>query len=188
MLIVEVADGEPTGVEVELVKGFAERVAADVEWAEGSEAEVFGALELGELDLVVGGLVSDNPFASHASFTHSYVTTFVRIGVPADQDVPATVEGLEVAVQRGTEIAGLVEEAGAVPVRVDDLSAVDGPAAVPEWLLDDLGLRDSGVTLQEADHVMAVPMGENAWQIRPEEFLLDNEDTVRELLDRLGRP
>jgi len=41
-------------------------------------------------------------------------------------------------------------------VRVPELTGFRGPVAVDDWLLDDLGLIDSGVTLREAAHVMAV--------------------------------
>src|SRR5687767_518503 len=43
----------PAGVEVELVERFAERLDATIEWTDGSEQEMFGALEAGSLDLVI---------------------------------------------------------------------------------------------------------------------------------------
>lgn len=60
--------------------------------------------------------------------------------------------------------------------------------AVDDWLLDDLGLIDSGVTLLEAAHVMAVPLGENAWQVRLERFLLADPALPAQLLAEQGRP
>src|SRR5688500_2918894 len=48
------ADGpadDPTGVEVDLVEAFAEELGASVEWTEGSEAELLGALEVRALDV-----------------------------------------------------------------------------------------------------------------------------------------
>src|SRR5687768_9532904 len=45
----------PDGIEVDLVEAFAEELGATVEWTEGSEAELFEALEVRALDLVVGG-------------------------------------------------------------------------------------------------------------------------------------
>jgi polar amino acid transport system substrate-binding protein len=74
-----------------------------------------------------------------------------------------------------------------VPVR--DLAARRRqPAAVPHYLLDDLGLTDSGTELDEAQHVMAVKLGENAFLVRLERFLLDREDEIERLLVEEGRP
>lgn len=185
---VRVQDAGPAGVEVELVEAFAAELEAEIEWVEGSEQEVFGALELLQLDLVIGGLVNKNPYGAHSSFTHSYITTFVGVGVPSSDPVPEGIARLEVGVERGTEIVALLEGAGAIPVLVDDVAAHEGPVAVEGWLFDDLDLRDTGVRLIEPDHVMAVPMGENGWQVRLEEFLLDNEERARDLLEQEDRP
>ncbi len=54
------------------------------------------------------------------------------------------------AVEPGTEAAGTLVELGAVPVLTEDVARTPGNAqavAIDEWLLDDLGLRDSGVVL-----------------------------------------
>jgi hypothetical protein len=56
---------------------------------------------------------------------------------------------------------------------------------VPDWLVDTAGLIDSGVHLSSADHVMAVPLGENGWRTTVEEFLLslDQDEVRRSLID-----
>src|SRR5215213_7741095 len=66
--------GRAGGVEVELVEQFAHELGARVEWIDGSEAELIGALEVRELDLVVGGLTADTPWKSKAAITRSYAT------------------------------------------------------------------------------------------------------------------
>lgn len=38
---VQLGDSEPTGVEVQLVRHFAEEIDAEIEWVEGSEEELF---------------------------------------------------------------------------------------------------------------------------------------------------
>ncbi|WP_405219225.1 transporter substrate-binding domain-containing protein [Agrococcus sp. Ld7] len=63
---------DPTGTEPELVRAFAERVDAEVEWTQGSETRLADALEGGELDLVVGGLLDDTPWAEVAAVTRPY--------------------------------------------------------------------------------------------------------------------
>lgn len=68
-------NGEPTGTEPELVRAFAERIDAEVEWTEGSETRLAAALEGGELDMVVGGLLGDTPWVRSAATTRPYAET-----------------------------------------------------------------------------------------------------------------
>jgi hypothetical protein len=74
-------------------------------------------------------------------------------------------------------------------VPVADLASRAGePAAVHDYLLDDLELADSGTELDSAEHVMAVKLGENAFLVRLERFLLNREDEVERLVAEEGRP
>ena len=173
----------PSGVEVELVERFAEQLDADIEWTDGSEQDLFGALEAGSIDLVIGGLTSTNPYSKHATFTHPFHTSTVADGIPLGSTFE-DIAGVEVAVEKSTEAAGLLRsKTDAVPVYVDDLSEAEGrPAAVDDWLLEDLGLQDSGVHLLESDHVMAVRFGENGWLVELEKFLLEDPGLIDELL------
>src|SRR5688500_4432425 len=66
---------EPSGVEVTLLEELADELDATIEWTDGSEAELMGALELGELDVVVGGFQPDSPYSQYVAFTHTYFTT-----------------------------------------------------------------------------------------------------------------
>lgn len=177
-----IVGAEPSGVEVDLVEAFAEEIDASIEWTGGSEQELFEALELGELDLVIGGFTSTNPNSKSATFTHPFHTSFVTVGVPLDSDVE-DIAGVEVAVEPGTAEAGLLRKTDAVPVYVDDITDATGPAVVEDWMLDDLRLKDTGIRLSESDHVMAVPFGENGWQVALEKFLLDNVELIDQLLD-----
>jgi hypothetical protein len=97
--------------------------------------------------------------------------------------------GERIAVEASSpEAAKLEEDTDAVVTPVDDLASVDGPAAVPDWLLDDLGLVRTDAELDEHEHAMAVSMGENAFLVALERYLLDRETRARELLEREGRP
>jgi polar amino acid transport system substrate-binding protein len=166
--------GRPGGVEVELVERFAAELGARVEWVDGSEADLIGALELRELDLVVGGLTADTPWQAKAAITRSYATTRVVVAVPSSQPAPDDIAGLRVAVEVGTDAAGILE----------DVTEVTGSAvAIEEWLLADLDLRDTGVHLTKSKHVMATPMGENAFLVRLERFLIAHQADVPSLLD-----
>ncbi len=176
---------DPSGVEVDLVEDFAAHIDSDVVWVEGSEAEVIEALEVGELDLVIGGLTSTSPWSKVAALTHPYITTKVVVAVPEGQEVPDDIAELDVAVERGTAAAGILEKTDADPVIVEDVANAEGPVAVENWLLDDLGLIETGITLGETDHVMAVRMGENAWMTELERFLLERQEVVERLLDEV---
>jgi polar amino acid transport system substrate-binding protein len=177
--------GGPAGVEVELLEGLAEDLDAEIRWTTGTEGELIDALELGELDAVVGGLTVDSPWVSKAAFTAPYLATRTVVGVPAEEPSALDLEGTEVAVERGSPAAGLLRAAGAIPVAVDDLTLVQGPAAVEDWLLDDLDLQATDEILEEREHVLALPLGENAWLVEVEEYLDAEERRAAELLDEV---
>src|SRR4051812_2484546 len=56
-------EGEPKGVEVELVRRFAAELGAKPEWHWGAEQKHMRAMEKFELDLVIGGLLDDTPWS-----------------------------------------------------------------------------------------------------------------------------
>lgn len=176
------------GVEVRLIEEFAAEIDAAIEWTAGSEEEILSAIELRELDLAIGGFGSTSPWASKVTFTHPYLTTFATVGVPEADEVAVDITGMEVAVERGTALAGLLKKTDAVAVLVDDITSATGAAAVENWLLDDLGLQATDVRLEETDHVIAVPLGENAWLTSLERFLLARPSAIEELLAEEGRP
>ena len=172
-------DDDPAGVEVELVKQFAEELGASVEWVKGAEAELFEALEVRALDLVIGGYSSSDPWVASVGVTRPYATTRLTVGVPEGQPPPDDLAGMTIAVERGSEAHGLVVAAGATPEVVDDITTANGPAAVDEWLLDDLGLTDSQHYLAETKHVLGAPLGENAFLVELERFLFRERDAIR---------
>ena len=147
------------------------------------------ALEVRELDLVVGGLTAETPWQATAAITRSYATTRVVVAVPASQPPPGDIAGVRVAVEAGSDAAGILEaKTDAIPVRVADVTQVKGSAvAIDEWRLADLDLRDTGVHLTKTRHVMATPMGENAFLVRLERFLIAHQGEVPALLDAEAR-
>jgi ABC-type amino acid transport substrate-binding protein len=69
----EVGDAaEPAGSEVELAREFAAEWDADVAWSIGSEEALVGDLERGDLDLVIGGITDETPWAEQAAMTVPY--------------------------------------------------------------------------------------------------------------------
>jgi polar amino acid transport system substrate-binding protein len=169
------ADGTVGGAETVLVERLAARLGARIEWYPGSESTRMAALKERVLDLVVGGLTADAPWIEQASLTRPYVTTRPVVAVPTGAAVPKSLDGQHVAVRAGSaELAALRDE-GAKPDAVADLRTVAGPEPrlVEEWQCAPLGLRPTKHTLDKHEHVVAVPLGENAWQVEVEDFLLD---------------
>ena len=66
-------DGERTGVEVRLVEDFAEGIDAEIEWVDGGEESLMHELELGRLDVVIGGFTEASPWVDLAALTRPYV-------------------------------------------------------------------------------------------------------------------
>ena len=185
---VTIDDTTPGGVEVGLVEAFATSLGAGIEWTEGSEQELFGAMEMGQLDLVIGGIDSENPWSSKVALTHPYLTTQVVIAAPRGTNLPDDIAGQEVAVEAHTDAAGVLEKTEAEVALVDDASDWSGPVAVEDYLVDKLDLKESGITLIEVDHVMAVRMGENGFMVALERFLLEESELVHRLLEERAEP
>jgi polar amino acid transport system substrate-binding protein len=182
---------EPSGgVEVELARRFARDVGARIEWVHGSEEELVDAAKEGQVDLILAGLTSKSRWKKDVAFTRPYVETRTVVGAPAGASYPDDLAGVPVAVELGTEEEGLLEQrTDARVLPVADLASRRGePAAVHDYLLDDLDLTDSGTELDTAKHVMAVKLGENAFMVRLERFLLNREDEIRQLVVAEGRP
>lgn len=180
---VVLSGAEPSGVEVEIARLFAEELDAEIEWIEGSEGSIAHAIEMRTIDLAIGGFTSTNMWSSKITWTHPYLTTQVVVAVPPDHPVDEDITGLKVAVEKGTGAAGVLEKTDADVVLVDDVTEVDGPRAVESYLVDDLELDDTGVRLEESDQVMGVPHGENAWLVKLERFLLTHTDEIDRILE-----
>jgi polar amino acid transport system substrate-binding protein len=184
-------DDRPVGgAEVDLARRFARDVGARIEWVPGSEEELVDAAKEGQIDLIVGGLTSKSRWKKDVAFTRPYVETRAVVGIPEGESFPDDFAGVPVAAEVGSDEEGLLAqktEARVVPV--PDLARRRGrPAAVPHYLLDDLELTESGTELDEAKHVMAVKLGENAFLVRLERFLLNREHEIERLLIEEGRP
>ncbi|GAB5078675.1 transporter substrate-binding domain-containing protein [Arthrobacter sp. AD-310] len=60
------------GTEADLVRQFADRMGAEVEWVQGTEHVLAEELKHGALDLVIGGLDDKTPWSTHAGLTRPY--------------------------------------------------------------------------------------------------------------------
>jgi polar amino acid transport system substrate-binding protein len=189
---VKLDGGDPSGVEVELLQRFADTLDAEIEWVEASETELMEALHGRQLDVVVAGLTRRSEWQRVAALTRPFVSYEVVIAAPdeatADR-LSEDLEGARIAVEaHSPEAAKLEQDTDADVVPVDDIAAVDGPVAVPEYMLDDLGYVRTDAELDEHEHAMAVSMGENAFLVELERFLLGREAEAGALLEREGKP
>jgi len=71
---VKVADGQPQGNDVTVVRGFADSLGADVKWTVAGEEQLVTELEAGRLDLVAGGISSKTPWSEKVGMTRPYTT------------------------------------------------------------------------------------------------------------------
>ncbi|WP_432560880.1 substrate-binding periplasmic protein [Kineococcus sp. SYSU DK003] len=180
-------DPQPQGVEVRLVEELAGQLGAEVTWTSGATAELVSGLHDGALDLVVGGLTTQDLWTGEVTFTRPYVTVRTVVAVPRGEPAPDDVQDLPVRLEADPQLEGLLRAAGAEPQIVPDAGEGAGPVAVQDWELDLHSLEATGIELQSAEHVWAVRSGESGWQVEVERFLLGLEPAhVQELLDEEG--
>jgi polar amino acid transport system substrate-binding protein len=177
---------EPSGVEVGLIREFAARLDARVDYTQGSEEELAEALHRGALDVVIGGISDRTQWRRGLGMTKPYLTTSMVVGMPPGRELR---DGERIVTEAGTEATWLLEkETGAIAVPRESLEGLTGrPAVVDEWLLDDLGLERSEV-LDHTEHVMLTTPGENAFLVELEHFLLERKQRALRLLEQEGRP
>jgi polar amino acid transport system substrate-binding protein len=178
-------EGHASGVEVELLKGFAQQLGAEASFVPGTTPELLEAAREAEVDVLIGGFTSTSPGVSEgkeAGVTGSYLTTRFGVGVPQGRPTFDDLSGREIAVERIDGTAALLKEEGAVPVPVDDLSTAKMPVATYRWQLEAWGFKPTGLELPEEKHVMAVPLGENGWLVELERFLRANRGEAKNLL------
>ena len=185
---VKLGGEEPEGVEPELVREFAAELDAEIEWVEGTESDLAFALRGFQLDLIIGGLTRDWPYGREVALTRPYVDTEVQIGVPPGTELPDALGGERIWVRRSSEAASLLkqEEEDAIPVPVDRLSEVEGPALLDTWEIDALEFERTDYILRDHEHAMAVAMGENAFLVELENFLLDRGEEAEDLLHEVA--
>lgn len=70
---VRLEGNSPAGPEADVVTAFAQSLGARVEWRNGSESQLFEALETFEIDVAIGGFDQANPWAPKLGTTRPYV-------------------------------------------------------------------------------------------------------------------
>lgn len=157
---------EPEGVEVDLAEGFAETLGARPSWHRRRDMALREALERGAIDLLIGGLVEDDPWSGRIALTRPYLVEDVMVEGRSGRPLES-LEDLPIAVA-DDHLAGLVVDAGGFPVEPDDHAAAGEVAAVWRMPWED---EPDGAILLTRHHVMAVRLGENAWLLALERHL-----------------
>ncbi len=184
--IIGEAPDSPTGVEARLMEQFAEELGVEINWHWGHEQRLFEGIKRYELDFLIGGITTGNPWKRQIGFTIPWFSGHAVVGVPQGHASLSSLEGITVAARRGDGFSEMIQSEGGRIQFVEDLSGVDMPVAARVWEVDALGMKSTGITLKQFQHVMAIPKGENALLMRLEEFLLANTDrqTITELIAR----
>ena len=174
--------GGAGGLEAALMAELARELGARVEWVRGPESSLLEALQLRELDVVIGGFTDATPWKKQVAFTKPFYTDTIVVGQPPGMPPVRTLERRPVAVKAGEPTAAYVRKKGGIPMPVPDLGHVVGLLAAPTWQLAWYGLVPAGITLHEARHVIAAPPGENAWLVRIEQAIRQRKAVIPELL------
>jgi ABC-type amino acid transport substrate-binding protein len=180
-------NGAARGIEGALMAEVARELRARIEWVRAPESRLLRALQLGELDVVIGGLTDDSPWKGRVAFTKPIYTDTIVVGGPQRTTPLRELAGQAVAVLPGDPAAAYVRRRGGVPRTITDLAMAPGFVAAPTWQLPSLAFYPTGITLYEARHVIAVPRGDDSWRETVERSLAKRVPMIPEIL-RMSRP
>ena len=138
-----------------------------------------------QLDVIVGGLTRSWLYGREVALTRPYVDTEIEFGVPPGQELPDDLDEVEIWVEQSSEAAALLqqEEGEANSIYYDSVEEIEGPALLDDYELLAIGYERTDRIQRDEEHAMAVPMGENAFLIELEQFLLDRGQEAEELLE-----
>jgi polar amino acid transport system substrate-binding protein len=182
-----VTPGGAGGIEGALIAETARELRARIEWVRAPESQLLRALELRELDVVIGGLTDESPWRWRVAFTKPIYTDTIVVGGPEPAASLRELRGQAVAVLPGDPAAAYVRRKGGVPRTIADLAQAPGLVATPTWQLPSLALRPTEITLYRARHVIAVAPGDDPWREAVERSLAKRTPFIAEVL-RVSRP
>ena len=162
-------DGDSaSGIEADIIKGFAGKHNMEVRWVAGSAHSLMPALEEGELHIVIGGMTKDSPFKELVGFTNPYCKEEVVIcGLAGSSDI----KDKEIGVAAGSGLAAYVKKKRGIPVYVDSLQLFSGPVADTRSSYRQTQHQDCSEPIKTLHHVMAVAKGENQLLLKLEEHI-----------------
>ena len=120
----QIEEGQASGIEVELLRDFADELESEIVFVGGTVPELLEAARQGEVDVVAGGFTDTSPGVSEgkeAEITSPYLVTRLAVGVPSGRAAFNDLSGRKFAVERIDGTAALLKEEGAIPVPVGDL-------------------------------------------------------------------
>ncbi|KAB0269456.1 transporter substrate-binding domain-containing protein [Microvirga brassicacearum] len=172
------ASGEVGGIEPRLIRAWAAKLGARIEWVEGAETVLIDALHHRQLDVAIGGFVDDSPWEKHVGMSQPFAHAAVVIAKPRDGNGQSPTQNAagQIVGYPGTrpDFAGLVADAGAIPILAQGQRP--GAVAAYDFELDRTGLQSAGTILSRERHVMTVAPGENALLLSLDRFLASAAD------------
>ncbi|WP_139186637.1 transporter substrate-binding domain-containing protein [Sulfitobacter delicatus] len=179
-------EGPPQGIEVDLVRAFADELEVAIDWKRLGAFSALEGLERGNIDLAIGGFDrKDVTPVAGAAPSFVYFEEFFDVGARPATAGSDDLEGRKVYVPQDLPLTKIVENRGGIPVEAWS-DAVDY-AAGPRWLLETKGLLPTNIELHRAEHVMAVRQGESAWLMRLERFLRRETEDIGARLREIVR-
>lgn len=176
-------NGEPAGLEPDLIRAWAAEHGMRVRWIEAGEAQLVEALGENTLDAAVAGFAKSAPWGARIGQTQPYLSPKLVIGARPGAGAPGDWDGVPVSYDpRRPQVAALIKAEGAVPV------TGDAPfRAVYEPELGALGLISTGTTLITEQRTIAVPASENALALSLDRFLHARKGAIERRLAEEAR-
>lgn len=164
-------NGVPTGIEVGMIRAFADNLNAEIEWIAGTEENIFLLLEKGKIHIAAGGFKKDNVWKKRVHFIHPYDTVIYKWGCPPEIAVPESLKDETVYVLKGSVAAAYAPDRTRVIFK-DSLDGTEPLVVAAENDLKLLGYSVSHKKLKEQYLSLAIRNGENA-------FLKEIEKSLR---------
>ncbi len=164
-------NGIATGSEATLVEDFARSIGARVEWIKGSEEMLMTMLEVHELHLVVGGITAESPWSRRVALTRPYLKQHYLICSTDENLSPRMVKNQKVAMHKDSMLSAHIKDKDGIPERLDSLENYRGLIAISADERNRYPCGQEHIRLKPSEHVIALPMGENALLMAVEKFL-----------------
>ena len=175
--IVPGEDDQLSGVEGDLLHGFAKHLGAEVDVAWGSSEELFEALIHNELDIIAGGFSAKNPWLEQSGFTNPYYVNRALVAAPPGSTPVTEIDGRSVSVKPHSSLQHLIErKGGSAHVRQDPFASND-LIATASWEISGQKWIPTEIELSRREQVIAVAPGENALLLELERYLFRRNDT-----------
>lgn len=180
-------DGNPSGVEADIIKGIAQELNARIKWKHASAEELFPALEKGELDIVAAGLTKSSPWTSKFGASNPYLKTHLIIGIPPGIDSSeANLRKMKIGVPFGSEEKSVLQNDGYEIKEVYDLQNYGGPVAAYDYQISGLNKIPARKKFKVQAHILPVEKGENAWLVYIENYVRENKNQINKSLKNYG--